>query len=225
MTIFSALRSSNDLLGLDTDDTALKAPLPPEIAGLMSVLLRLIDQRGSIVVYLSAASHGEGTTTIARELAAAAMRWDWCKVALVDASGPAQVKEPNVDDPVLLVVGDTCADIAFQPKACHGGLFQAALIDVNTSVPRVDTVRTLFDRLRKHFTLVIVDSPPILTSKQMSAFGAAADCVVFVVEAERTRSVDLDRARCLLEQLGAQILGIVLNKRRQWVPSFLALRN
>jgi cellulose biosynthesis protein BcsQ len=198
--------------------------LPREIAGLMSVLLHLIDQRGPIVVYLTAASRGEGTTTIARELSAAATLWDWCKVALVDANNPpaTDLYSPGLG---LLDVDPDDGDLPFRRRSCNGTvLMEAALTGINTSIPRIDTVRSLFDRLRKQFTLVIVDSPPILLSQQTAAFSAAADCVVLVVEAERTRTVDLERARATLEQLGARILGIVLNKRRHWVPGFLSRR-
>jgi Mrp family chromosome partitioning ATPase len=42
-----------------------------------------------------------------------------------------------------------------------------------------------------------------------------------VVEAERTRVSDIERTRDTLEQLGANLLGVVLNKRRLRVPRFI----
>jgi cellulose biosynthesis protein BcsQ len=189
----------------------------------MSVLLHLIDQRGPIVVHLTATSPGEGTTTIARELSAAATRWEWCKVALIDAN------YPSADDFScglgLLDVDPDDGNLPFRRRLCDEAvLMEAPLKGINTSVPQIDTLRLLFDRLRKQFTLVIIDSPPVLISQQAAAFAAAADCVVLVVEAERTRAMDLERARATLEQLGARILGVVLNKRRHWVPRFLNRR-
>jgi Mrp family chromosome partitioning ATPase len=199
--------------------------VPPEIAGLMSVLIRLLDRNGPIIVYLTAASHGEGTSTIARELAAAATRWDWCNVALVDASRPATARGSRIPALGLFDVTSDTDDLPFRRSLCDGAmLMQAALTGPNTSLPTIDTVRSLFDRMRKQFTLVIVDGPPILVSQQISAFSAAADCVVLVIEAERTHTADLERARARLEQLGARILGVVLNKRRNWVPGFLQRR-
>jgi Mrp family chromosome partitioning ATPase len=185
--------------------------LPPELAGLLSVFLRLIDQRGPIIVYLGAALHGEGTTTVARKVCTAAARWNWCKVLLVDASKNAGAV--GLDG--LL----EAEELPLRKHSADGVTFMEATLSGATSgTPRLDTVRSLFDRLRKQFTLVVVDSPPILSSNETAAFGAAADCVVLVVEAERTRSDELERARSTLEQLGAHVLGIVLNKRRQWVP-------
>jgi Mrp family chromosome partitioning ATPase len=203
--------------------------VPPELAGLMSVLIRLLDRNGPIVVYLTAASHGEGTSTIARELAAAATRWDWCTVALIDASRPASDRRPLMSALIpasgLLDVPLDAEVLPFRRGLCDGApLMQAALTGPATSLPTIETVRLLFDRLRKQFSLTIVDGPPVLMSQPISAFSAAADCVVLVVEAERTRIADLDRARARLNQLGARMLGVVLNKRRHWVPGFIHRR-
>lgn len=185
--------------------------LPQEIAGLLSVLLRLIDQRGQIVLYLTSSVHGEGTSMIAAEVAAAAARWDWCDVVLVDANRPPITSSARG---LLDGNGDTF-ELALRTRRTGGNsITEATLIGAAGSVPRVDTVRSLFERLRKRFTLVIVDSPPVLASEQTAAFCAAADCVVLVVEAERTRVEDLERARTTLEQLGGHVLGTVLNKRR-----------
>jgi Mrp family chromosome partitioning ATPase len=190
-----------------------------EIAGLMAVVLRLIDQHGSVVLYFTAVSHGEGTSTIARELAVTAARAAWCKVALVDASAASGVENGT---PGLLDVPADAADLAFS-RAWFGDaeLLEAAL-SASSAVPSVEAVRGLFERLRTQFTLVVVDGPPTAAARHAAAFSAAADYVVLVVEAERTRASDLERARAALEQLGGRMLGIVLNKRRSWVPDRLS---
>ncbi len=216
MNDMSPLLKDGARLGV-TQVTAPRDTLPPELAGLLSVLLRLIDQRGPAVLYLSSASHGEGTTTVARQVCAAAATWNWCKVLLVDANRHAAA--PGVKG---LLDAD---DLPLHRQTAGSAAFMsAALTSMASGTPRLDTVRSLFDRLRKQFTLVVVDSPPILSSNEMAAFGAAADCVVLVVEAERTRSDELERARTTLEQLGAHVMGIVLNKRRHWVPGRLNRR-
>jgi Mrp family chromosome partitioning ATPase len=195
-------------------------PVRREIAALWAVMLRLIDQHGAVVVYFTSVSHGEGTSTIARQLAIAAARSEWCKVAVVDmnssSAGPSS-------ESAMLGLLDGMADGAALPLRRTWfedvELMEGALSGGGTAVPSVDTVRLLFDRLRTQFKLVVVDSPPITTARHAAAFSAAADCVVLVVEAERTRAADLERARATLEQLGANLLGIVLNKRRSWIPS------
>ena len=193
----------------------------PKIAELVALTLRLIDQRGPIVVYLTAVSHREGTTTVARALAAAAARSPWCKVALVDASWEPPATGSG-KSPGLLDVTDESGELPLRRASYEGvDVMECVLRGQTASVPRVETVRLLFSRLRKQFTLVIVDSAPIFPTTHIAALSGAADCVVIVVEAERTRAADLERTRLTLEQLGAQILGVVLNKRRSWIPGIL----
>jgi receptor protein-tyrosine kinase len=187
--------------------------------------MRLLDRNGPIVVYLTAARHGEGTSTIALELAAAARSLAWCNVVLIHASHPAAAEGAKMPTPGLLDIAAGPDDLVFYPRPFDGDvLMQAALMGPNTRLPTIDTVRSLFDRIRKQFTLAIVDGPPILASQQISSFSAAADFVVLVVAAERTRVSDLASARTRLDQLGARILGVVLNKRQNYVPGFIRRR-
>ena len=48
-----------------------------------------------------------------------------------------------------------------------------------------------------------------------------ADAGVLVVEAERIRREVIQRSIGTLEDLGANILGVVLNKRRYPIPGFI----
>ena len=86
---------------------------------------------------------------------------------------------------------------------------------------RVESVRGLYGFLRSNFNLVVVDCPPVLTGHHAASLASVADGTLLVVEAERTRAADVNRTRETLEQLGATILGVVLNKRRQRIPKFL----
>jgi len=50
------------------------------------------------------------------------------------------------------------------------------------------------------------------------------DCVVLVVESERTRMRSLKRAYRSLQDTGVDFLGAVLNKRRYYVPRWIYSR-
>jgi len=198
------------------------SPVRREIAGLVAATLRLIDQHGSVVIYFTAVSHGEGTSTIARELAITAARSPWCKVALIDARIEPGGAAPQSSQLGLLDL-DAGSELPFRVSWFGDTpLMEGSLIGNGNPLPSVEAVRKLFDRLRMDFKLVVVDGPPISSARQAAAFGAAANCVVLVVEAERTRTTDIEDARGTLEQLGASMLGVVLNKRRNWIPSRLS---
>ena len=204
-----------------------RAAVRRDIATLLAVVLRLIDRHGAIVIHVTAVSHNEGTSTVARELAITAARSAWCKVALVDANPAAAALSGAIPGalPGIGLLDSPGEDAELPFTRCWFGeaeLMEGVLTSPASPLPSVEAVRALFARLRRRFTLVIVDSPPVAAARHTAAFAAAADYVVLVVEAERTRMADVERARATLEQLGAQVLGVVLNKRRSWVPERLS---
>ncbi len=220
----SLRRASSDRTGpQQVGPTEVVTPVRREIAGLVAVALRLIDQHSSVVIYFTAVSHGEGTSTIARELAVTAARSPWCTVALIDAGVDAYASGGQRSQPGLLdalALGD---DLPLS-RSWFGeaSLMEGALIGNGNPLPSVEAVRALLDRMRTAFRLIVIDGPPISAARQAVAFSAAANCVVLVVEAERTRTKDIEFARATLERLGAHVLGVVLNKRRSWIPAGLS---
>lgn len=75
-----------------------------------------------------------------------------------------------------------------------------------------DTMATLFQELSSRFEHVIIDSPPVLLVTDATILSSLADRVVLVTESGVTPRGGLMRASSILENAGAQILGVVLNK-------------
>jgi capsular exopolysaccharide synthesis family protein len=65
------------------------------------------------------------------------------------------------------------------------------------------------------FDFMIVDSPPILPVADSLAMMPAIDQIIFVVDASKTDPPALRRCRLLLESVGAEVLGGLLNN---WEP-------
>jgi polysaccharide biosynthesis transport protein len=70
----------------------------------------------------------------------------------------------------------------------------------------------MFAQLRQHFDLVLIDSPPILPVTDAAILSRYADATLMLAAVEQTRRADLHRAVERLDQVGASILGVVLNK-------------
>ncbi|MGH3186220.1 MAG: polysaccharide biosynthesis tyrosine autokinase [Streptosporangiaceae bacterium] len=70
----------------------------------------------------------------------------------------------------------------------------------------------IFTQLREHFDLVLIDSPPVLPVTDAAILSRYADATLMLAAAGQTRRADLHRAVERLDQVGATILGIVLNK-------------
>jgi capsular exopolysaccharide synthesis family protein len=74
------------------------------------------------------------------------------------------------------------------------------------------SAQKIFARLRDDFDLVLIDSPPVLPVTDAAILSQHADATLMLAAAGQTRRGDLHRAVEKLDQVGATILGIVLNK-------------
>jgi tyrosine-protein kinase len=72
--------------------------------------------------------------------------------------------------------------------------------------------RDVFTRLRDQYDLVLIDSPPVLPVTDAAILSRHADATLMLAAAGQTRRSDLHRAVEKLDQVGATILGTVLNK-------------
>ena len=75
-----------------------------------------------------------------------------------------------------------------------------------------DNMAELCAELSKRFEHVIIDSPPVLAVTDATIMAGLVDGVVLVAESGRTHRAGLMRTRAILENAGAHILGVVLNK-------------
>jgi capsular exopolysaccharide synthesis family protein len=75
-----------------------------------------------------------------------------------------------------------------------------------------DRMAELLKDLSERFEHVIIDSPPVLVVTDGTILAGLVDGVVLVAESGRTHRAGLMRTRAILENAGARILGVVLNK-------------
>ena len=66
--------------------------------------------------------------------------------------------------------------------------------------------------LQNHYTHVVVDSPPIASFTDGVLIASMVDGVILVVHAGQSSRQVVRRTRQLLQDVGAKILGVVLNK-------------
>jgi Mrp family chromosome partitioning ATPase len=193
-----------------------------QMNGLVGILLRLIDDQGSIILHVTAANAGEGTTTIARGLAAAASRSPWCKVALLDAGRRDDATLPGETLTDVLQAFDATKKLPLVRQNVGDTSIGAGLLGLSgPAAPNLELIRSVYGTLRANYTLTVVDCPPVNLSQATVAYSRLADGVLLVVSAERTRVADIERAQSNLVQFGATVLGTVMNHGRRRVPRFL----
>jgi capsular exopolysaccharide synthesis family protein len=74
-----------------------------------------------------------------------------------------------------------------------------------------DQMANLLKTLQKHFTHIVVDSPPITSFTDGVLIASMVDGVILVVHANVTSRQAVRRSRQLLQDIGAKLFGVVLN--------------
>jgi Mrp family chromosome partitioning ATPase len=85
----------------------------------------------------------------------------------------------------------------------------------------LEGIGDVFSQLRGKYRYIIVDSPPLAPFRDSSIIARVTDGVVFIVEAEVTRSQVVSFSMDRLKAAEATILGFVLNKRQFHIPRWL----
>jgi len=176
----------------------------------------------------------EGTSTIARELAKTASLRLEKNVLLIDL-------DRSRPEHHIYTNPKTGSDITGQPAGTDVAVTQDSF---ETNLHRVEetslyvmplfqhtmvTPRTLesakgtafWEPLKERFDLIIVDSPPVMLFPDGPAIVSKVDGVVLVVEAEKTRwQVALSVKEKIIKS-GGNLLGIIFNKRRYYIPQWI----
>lgn len=226
----------------------MRSRIDEEMAGLCHTIDGLLSHPAPAAVQFLGPEGGEGASTLSRRLATVAADVLGRMVLLVDMDPPATGRPslfrvaPNespepirhnelsaghltheeyikrlVADPALMK--DVLATTA---RSDYVLLTMSATAGSDHAVPSSSHWKNLFESLKRHFQLIIVDSAPAARSMASMAVCAAVDGVVLVLEAERTREVQARELSRKVSQAGGRLLGVILNKRRQYVPRLLA---
>ncbi|MBV9782229.1 MAG: hypothetical protein JO264_00265 [Acidisphaera sp.] len=188
-------------------------------------LLRPAGASGAVVQMVAARS-GEGTSTLARDLALIAARTPGWRVLLLDLDPPGQRQadwlraryRPTAAGQAIVSqrMPGVSADMMVHRLGGHGlhvselrGAWPAGAVNW-TGVLSV---------LRASFELVLVDSPALERSFDCVMLAKDVDTSLLVVEAEATRTAVAQNLRDRILEVGGMIAGTVLNKRRFHIPA------
>jgi protein-tyrosine kinase len=192
---------------------------------LVTASLPLISHR--VVLFVGSRSN-EGTSTIARLFAMVASSKMGKSVLLIDLdrSRPdlhiyTNLKPESEIDEVL----NTGSPI--EKALCRiedSSLYVMPLFQGIMQSPRtLDSAKSsgFWEPLRERFDLIVVDSPPATRFPDGPAVVSQVDGVVLVVEAEKTRWQVALSAKENIRKHGGNILGMVFNKRRYYIPDLI----
>ncbi|HBG07399.1 MAG: chromosome partitioning protein [Geobacteraceae bacterium GWC2_58_44] len=171
---------------------------------------------------------GEGVSTIVREFAKVAVEKHGKSVLVLDSAyqDPARRINFNVTceygwldlmekgellDKAFFRFGDS--NLFFAPVSVQASL-APPVEDISATV-------TLWKKLRERFDLILIDSSSDTNTAESIALCRNVDGVVLVVEAGKTRRRVVESMKKKILANGGSILGVVLNKRRYYIPDAL----
>ncbi len=162
----------------------------------------------------------EGKTTTATNTAIS-LAQTGAKVLIVDADmrRPRLHSLFNISNgeglSTLLSSESTDADIARVVRTDEGtqlNLLTSGPIPPNPAeLIGSDQMANLLKKLQNHYTHVVIDSPPITSFTDGVLIASMVDGVILVVHSGKSSRQVVKRARQLLQDVGAKILGVVLN--------------
>lgn len=184
----------------------------------------LPDLERKVILFLSA-KEGEGTSTIVREFARIAARKMGKTVFLMDSKRNSHQK---------------CIFLHIIPDGVREGVAtgnDACLEEMDLEMCPIDQYRSnaplnfystkiidFWDSLRQKYDLVLIDASSASSSPDGIEISRRVDGVVLVVEAEKTRWQVVENLKEKIENSGGNILGMVFNKRRFYIPESIYRR-
>jgi capsular exopolysaccharide synthesis family protein len=84
-----------------------------------------------------------------------------------------------------------------------------------------NAIAPYLEKMKEEMDWVLFDAPPVNHFDEGLALSGKVDGVVMVIQAEKTRWEVAQSAKQRLEDSGGRILGVVLNKRRFYIPEWL----
>ena len=199
---------------------------------LKTSLLSRFPNRSLKTILFNGTRHGGGCSTTALNLAATMAQDADLKVILVEVNlrTPSLKQTLKIDDaPDLTELMANMDQMTSRIEkigtenlyviACGGGslvgplgLFESKQFD------------RLLQTLKEHFDYVILDAPPVPIFSEFRVLCKKVDGVVLVIQAESTRRQVALQARREIEEAGGKLLGVVLNRRKYYIPNWIYKR-
>jgi capsular exopolysaccharide synthesis family protein len=190
------------------------------------------DSRSVKTLLLTSSIGNEGTSRVLVNLALTLARNTEKRVLLIDGN----LRHPTLHKTFCIEKTGGLAEIVEEGIDYGGSLKRSKLLpnllimtsgrDCLNPVPLFEGERfmKLLDQLRGSFDTVLMDSPPINVFPDPVLIAPRMDGVLIVIEAERTRRSVVKEAISKVQGVKGHVLGVVLNKRKYYIPESIYRR-
>lgn len=196
------------------------------IALFHSVNFLLADKSPQSVLFVSSRK-GEGTTTLVKEFGKISATLFGKTVLLLenDRFQPVHnLTAAEQQENMNAIIGEHTEVERLFHQTGDSSFFRSPVSLYGTSLTNIFSLSTIdrfIEKLERRFDLILVDSPPVAETNDALSVVRHVDGIVLVVEAEATRYPVVESVKEKIEKVGGNILGVVLNKQRHYIPSFI----
>ena len=199
-----------------------------EMVQLQQRLVSLLPEPQHNILQFISCRKQEGVSTIVQEFARVFVEKQGKSILLLDGDSKKMTQHrsfgitPKISLQQIMSHGGNL-DQAITP-VLHSRLFLAQLFgdrQEGLQDSSADSKGALWVHLRKQFDVIVIDSSPIDTSDQSLELFGEVDGVVMVIEAEKTRSQVISHLKDQIIHCGGNLLGMVFNKQRFYIPNWI----
>ncbi len=183
---------------------------------------------GSVkTILFTSTVHGDGCTTTAASFANTLAQNCRLNVLLIDAN----LRSPKLHEVFNIPYNQGLADLltieegmSLFKKVGHGNLYLIPCGKENSG-PLTIFESARFEKtlklMREKFDYVILDAPPVNSYAETKVMGKIVDGVILVINSGNTRKQVAIKAKQELEDAGAKVLGVILNRRKHYIPKWI----
>lgn len=215
---------------VETSD-ALTGELLREMGILRNSLESKLDRGTKRVLMFTSAMHDEGVTTLAIAYCRLLAMHGHERVLLVELNA----RRPAAADRLGVGTGEGVTHYFNQSRPLSGLVRRVPgqgfdVLQVGEADPTQVQIHLekAFPRLREEafrsYDTVVIDAPPVVMSPETPPIAPLVDGAVMVVLCGKTKRETVQRSINLIEQFNGRVLGVVLNRKRYYIPDFIYRR-
>lgn len=203
--------------------------LPEEFRVLKNHLISRQD-RPLKTIMVTSAVHGEGVSMLVRQLATAFAE-DGQKVLLIDAHYRTKAGTGSLFSAGMLISGSININGETLDVSCASGMSNFSVMShdcwLNGNggkaadwLSNTKKLLSLIPRIKESFDMIFIDTAPVLKHSESLMIASQTDGVILTVHADQTKRQLVIKAREELSKANANIVGVVLNRKKHIIPHF-----
>lgn len=193
--------------------------------------LHAVQKTQSQVILFSSCHKGEGKSTTVLNLAHGLVKEAGLNIIVIDANMDDNILHEVLNVPKSPGLTNLLARYVGHSQAIrHSDQFGFSFLTFGSTSSRKlapftgfmgERFEILLTKLKRQFDYVLIDGSALFGTSNSTLIAPKTDGVLLVVECENTRVEVFNTAEKKLHNAGAKPLGVILNRRRYYIPRLL----